>query len=101
MLANMHLEVDIAENGLVAVDKVTANDYDLVLMDIQMPVMDGKMACEKLKQTGISIPIIAFTANVMEHEVSEYSRIGFDGVLAKPVEMSKLFGILKQHLLDD
>lgn len=41
MLANMHLEVDIAENGLVAVDKVTVNDYDLVLMDIQMPEMDS------------------------------------------------------------
>jgi len=91
-------KVDLAENGEEGLQKALTNPYDLILMDIQMPVMDGKEAMRSLQQLGISIPTYALTANVMPSDIKEYTEIGFTGTLNKPLELANLYQVLGQHL---
>ena len=90
--------VDLAANGQEALQKVLNGHYDLILMDIQMPVMDGKEAMKSLQQLGINIPTYALTANVMPSDIREYSAIGFTGTLSKPLDVGNLYQVLNQHL---
>jgi signal transduction histidine kinase/CheY-like chemotaxis protein len=91
-------QVDLAVNGLKGLQKALEVQYDLILMDIQMPVMDGKEAMKSLLQLGVSTPVYALTANVMPSDIQEYAAIGFTGALSKPLELEELFSILSQHL---
>lgn len=94
--------VDIAENGKVAVEKYKNNDYDLILMDIQMPVMDGIEASqeirkyEKLNNITEPIKIIAITAYVMEKDRSMCLNAGMDEYLAKPFKPQELIDLIDQ-----
>lgn len=91
-------KIDTAVNGLEGLQMALSGDYDLILMDIQMPVMDGKEALKSLQQLGISTPIYALTANVISADIQEYIALGFSGVLSKPLELNKLYSVLKQYL---
>lgn len=91
-------QVELATDGAQGVQKVLAGHYGLVLMDIQMPVMDGKEAMKSLQQLGINIPVYALTANVMPTDIQEYAAIGFTGTLKKPLELEHLYQVLSQHL---
>ena len=91
-------QVDLAVNGLEGLQKALDVQYDLVLMDIQMPVMDGKEAMKSLLQLGVSTPVYALTANVMPSDIQEYAAIGFTGALSKPLELENLYSVLSQHL---
>lgn len=85
--------VDTAENGVVAVAAVERNTYDLVLMDIQMPEMDGYEATSRIRALpGVAsqVPIVAMTANAMEEEVRHCFSLGMNGHLAKPYEKTTL-----------
>ena len=84
LLKGLPYEIDEAENGELAVEKALKNDYDLVFLDIQMPVMDGLSAIQALKVADYSKPIIACTANVMKEDVEQYMSAGFDSVIGKP-----------------
>ncbi|MGS2719837.1 ATP-binding protein [Paraglaciecola aestuariivivens] len=102
-LIMLHLEktgvqVDLAENGELGIQKVLSGAYDLVLMDIQMPIMDGKQALQSLRQLGINLPIYALTANVMSDDIKIYDSLGFNGTLSKPIELPLLYKILNKHL---
>jgi CheY-like chemotaxis protein len=79
-----------AKNGREAVELCLKNKPKLILMDIQMPEMDGIEAFKVLRQKGCASPIVALTANAMSHEVDKYLALGFDGHLKKPIER-KLF----------
>jgi PAS domain S-box-containing protein len=82
---------DFAENGKVAVDLAASKHYDIILMDIQMPEMDGLEATQLLrKQHGNEIPIIAITANAIKEELEYYLKNGFTDYLTKPFEEKKL-----------
>lgn len=83
------LTVDIAENGLVAVEKFQAHEYDLVLMDIQMPVMNGLIAGKKIRELS-NVPIIALSAYASEQEAEKCLRAGFSDYLAKPFKPEEL-----------
>lgn len=72
------------ENGELAVERALSEDYDLVFLDIQMPVMDGLSALQALKTVDYPKPIIACTANVMKEDVAQYLDAGFDSVIGKP-----------------
>lgn len=76
--------IDEAENGELAVERALSQDYDLVLLDIQMPVMDGLSALQALKTVDYPKPIIACTANVMKEDIAQYMEAGFDSVICKP-----------------
>jgi signal transduction histidine kinase/CheY-like chemotaxis protein len=96
LLEDAHLTIDAAENGQIAVQMVSANNYDLVLMDMQMPVMDGLAATRaiRLKPQFRSLPIIAMTANVMESDREKCTEAGMNDHLAKPIDPEALFAAL-------
>jgi signal transduction histidine kinase/CheY-like chemotaxis protein len=91
-------QVDLAVNGLEGLQKALAVQYDVILMDIQMPIMDGKEAMKSLLQQGNNTPTYALTANVMPSDIEEYAAIGFTGALSKPLELENLYAVLEQHL---
>ena len=82
---------DFAQNGKVAIEMAASHHYDIILMDIQMPEMDGLEATQLLrKQYGDNIPIIAITANAIKEELDYYLKNGFTDYLTKPFEEKKL-----------
>jgi CheY-like chemotaxis protein len=94
--------VEIAENGSIAVEKVKNSDYDLVLMDIQMPVMDGMEATRQIRRISdenkAAIPIVALTANAMKSECDTYREIGMNDCMAKPFEEPMLFKTVSKNI---
>src|SRR5580692_6133416 len=96
LLEDAHLAIDTAENGRVAVEMVTEHEYELVLMDMQMPVMDGLAAARAIrsKPQFQSLPIIAMTANVMESDRDRCAEAGMNDHLAKPIDPDALFAAL-------
>lgn len=91
-------QVDIACDGQQAVELALQSDYDLVLMDIQMPNMDGKEAFETLQALGFTKPIVALTANVISSDVEVYTQMGFTASLAKPLNLTHFYETLGKHL---
>ena len=94
--------VDTAENGAVAVEKIRTSDpgrYDLVLMDVQMPVMDGCTATQRIRAlkdpARAAVPIVAMTANVFEEERKRAFDCGMNGFLSKPIVIEELVDALK------
>jgi PAS domain S-box-containing protein len=93
ILRAIGVEVDLAVNGVEAVEAVKAARYDLVLMDVQMPVMDGVQATRVIR--GLSgpcaeVPIVALSANVLPEQVASYRRAGVDAHLGKPINPADL-----------
>ena len=92
------LVVDCAENGQVAVQMATATDYDAILMDMQMPVMDGFTAATTLRNQGQTLPIIALTADAMLGAEEKCRAAGCSGFFTKPVNIDQLLGYLAELL---
>jgi CheY-like chemotaxis protein len=82
--------VEQAENGHIGYELASKNPYDLILMDIHMPVMDGFTATRLLHQAGVRIPIVALTARVMKGFESEVEAMGCAGYVSKPVDIDRL-----------
>lgn len=102
VLRKAGLTVEEAENGLQAVERATSEDFDLLLMDMQMPVMDGFTATRKLREHGLKQPIFALTANVMQADRERCEKAGCTGFLTKPIDLDKLLAALTEVLeLDD
>ena len=92
-LINLGYAIDVAENGEEAVAKVKSRRYDLIFMDVQMPVMDGFQATEQIRGLGedsSSIPIVAVTANAFQSERDKCFSSGMDDYLTKPVDKDRL-----------
>lgn len=105
LLSFINVEVEQAEDGKIAVEKIEQNPphyYDLVLMDIQMPVMNGYEAARRIRSIGRGdtddIPIIAMTANAFADDIKEALDSGMNDHLAKPVEVSKLLEMMEKWL---
>ncbi|MBL8812561.1 MAG: response regulator [Planctomycetaceae bacterium] len=98
VLRKAGLEVEEAEHGCIAVEKATSGNYDLLLMDMQMPIMDGFTATQTLRAQGLRTPIIAFTANVMEQDRLRCSEAGCSGFLTKPINIDLLLTTLAEYL---
>ena len=92
------LTVDEAENGLEAVRKATETPYDLLLMDMQMPVMDGLAATVQLRKARMKQPIIALTANVMQGDRERCEQAGCSAFLTKPIDRDRLLETLADFL---
>ena len=88
--------VDTAENGEIALEKALANHYDLILMDIQMPIMDGYKTTKALRERGFSNPIIATTARSMPSELERCLEAGCTKVLCKPINFANLFSMISE-----
>jgi|GEM_PF-2158785 len=97
-LENMGAKVDVAANGLEALRMVDHLPYDLVLMDINMPEMDGVTACRRIREMGINTPIVALTANAMKGDREGFMDAGMDGYLSKPLIREALVEMLSRML---
>lgn len=99
ILESLPVNVDMAENGLEAIEKIKQQDYSLVLMDIQMPVMDGVSATKAIRSEydKEKLPVIALTANVLDTEVEHYREIGMNDHLGKPFERTELEQLVRQY----
>jgi len=96
LLGQIGLDPTIVGNGAEALEAWEQGDYDLILMDVQMPVMDGAAATEAIRTREAALgrpatPIVALTANAMRHQVEAYRAAGMDGILAKPLDIAALF----------
>jgi CheY-like chemotaxis protein len=100
LLEDSGLAIDFAENGKQALDMVTANPnkYHIILMDVQMPEMDGLEATRRIRKLGKSLPIIALTANVFKDDIDACLAAGMDDHLGKPFEPDKLIEKLWVYL---
>lgn len=98
VLRKAGLTVDEAENGAIAVEKASTGSYSLVLMDMQMPVMDGFTATRTLRERGLKTPILAFTANVMEQDRQRCAAAGCTGFLTKPINIDLLLSTIADFL---
>ncbi|MBT9586278.1 response regulator [bacterium] len=100
LLSEAGLETDIADNGLIAVEKVSQKEYDLVLMDMQMPVLDGVAATLEIRKDPRfqNLPIVAMTANAMQQDRERCAEAGMNGHVAKPIEPDDLFRALLQWI---
>ncbi len=103
VMGSLGLEVEIVADGKLAFEAWRAGTYDLILMDIQMPVMDGIDSARAIRaaeaETGRRrTPIVALTANALSHQVEEYLAAGMDGHVAKPIEIAKLYDAISRAL---
>jgi CheY-like chemotaxis protein/HPt (histidine-containing phosphotransfer) domain-containing protein len=98
LLTDAGAEVTIAENGQAAVEVATAYTFDLILMDMQMPVMDGYAATAELRRKGLTVPIIALTANAMLDDRDRCMACGCSYYLSKPVKEETLLKTVREHL---
>jgi signal transduction histidine kinase/BarA-like signal transduction histidine kinase len=99
ILENAGAEVAVADNGQLALELLRVHVYDLVLMDVQMPVMDGFTATQKIREElGLTLPVIAMTAGVMESEREQCTRAGMDDFIAKPIDVEQMFTTLARHM---
>ena len=102
MLTGLGVTVTLAENGQVAVDTYRPGAFDLLLLDISMPVLDGLSALSTIRQADRAagaepVPALAVTANAMQHQVQEYLENGFDGHIPKPFRSATLAQALADH----
>ncbi len=98
ILQKYGLKVTTVGNGQEAVDKVFDEWFDLILMDMQMPVMDGVEACKVIRKKGKQIPVIALTANVMTQHRQKFMAAGCDDFISKPIDREKLISAIARHL---
>ncbi len=100
LLERAGITLDIADNGTVAVEKLRGGRYDLVLMDVQMPELDGLAATRVIRADPAAqhLPIIALTANALPADVQACLDAGMDDYVAKPIERAHLFAVLRRWL---
>jgi len=103
LLDTSGIEIDIANNGKEAISKFeeavnNSNKYGLILMDVQMPIMDGYTASKKIREIDKSVPIIALTANAMTEDIEKTKQVGMDQHLVKPIDVEKLYLTLLEFL---
>jgi signal transduction histidine kinase/CheY-like chemotaxis protein len=97
LLSRHGITADFAEDGAKAIELANQNQYDLILMDIQMPNMDGYQAIAKLRELSFLKPIVALTAHAMKDERDRCIRAGFNDHLAKPVDEMMLISTLSRY----
>ncbi|MEA3289430.1 MAG: ATP-binding protein [Campylobacterota bacterium] len=98
LLDNSGIIIDIANNGKEAIDKFNKNSYDLIFMDIQMPIMGGIEATKIIRKSNKDIPIVALTANAMKDDKKQTKLIGMNKHMNKPIDIDELYEILFEYL---
>ena len=101
MLGKLNLQPDTASNGEEALLAMKAQRYDLVLMDCEMPILDGFSATQQLRAWEIAnqrvrTPVVALTAHILSEHKERARQAGMDGHMAKPVELSQLRELIEQ-----
>ncbi|MEO9802451.1 MAG: response regulator [Reichenbachiella sp.] len=97
-LSRWDIAVDVAENGREALEKTAIESYDLILMDLQMPEMDGYTASEELRKRGYTVPILALTASVMLDVGDRVFKSGMNDFITKPFDPDDLYNKIRSHI---
>ena len=102
LLTSIGLIVEIANNGKEGVERALTESFDLIFMDIQMPIMDGFTAAQRIREESSlkNIPIIAMTAHAMEGDLEKSLAAGMNAHLTKPIDIDKLVAVLNQWFID-
>jgi signal transduction histidine kinase/ActR/RegA family two-component response regulator len=103
LLSQIGLDPTVVENGEQAIAAWEDGDWAVILMDVQMPVMDGVTAAREIRRREAALgrartPIIALTANAMAHQAAEYAAAGMDGHVSKPIDIARLFAAIEAAL---
>ncbi len=98
ILERVGLQIDLAANGQQTVEMARSQDYDLILMDVQMPVIDGLEATRILRSEGLTTPVIALTAHTMKEIQKRCLCAGCDGFLCKPLNQGTLLAAVQQYV---
>ncbi len=102
MLSVLGCKIQIVANGVEALQMVMLEEYDLIVMDIQMPVISGFETCRRLREAGVpwlkSVPIIGISANPSE-SIDYFAEKGMNAYISKPIHESDLLDTIKKHLL--
>ena len=98
ILEKAKLKVDVAHNGLVALNKVKKNKYDVVLMDIQMPIMDGYKASVEIRKLNTTLPIFALSGAVFMEVKDKINESGMNGFIYKPFEPENLLDKIEEAI---
>lgn len=91
----------IVDNGQKAVNEALKKDYDLILMDINMPILDGVSATKQLRDANYDKPIVSLSANVIKSDVQSYKEAGIDDTLAKPIDTQALDNVLRKYITNE
>jgi len=96
LLEDAHVQIDVAEHGAAAIQQISENNYDLVFMDMQMPIMDGIAATKVIRSSPrfANLPIVAMTANAMDRDRELCLAAGMSDHIAKPIDPPKLYAAL-------
>lgn len=89
---------EVVDNGLMAVQKALTAPYDLIIMDVQMPIMDGLTATKKLRAEGYEGPIAILTANALKEDKDKCLKAGANNYMTKPIVVEEFYATLKEHL---
>ncbi|MBF0442478.1 MAG: PAS domain S-box protein, partial [Oligoflexales bacterium] len=98
LLTMLGAMVDVTSDGREAVSKASEKDYDIILMDIQMPIVDGLDATKEIRRRGIGCPVIALTAYAMPEEIDRCLLAGCDGHIPKPVTQERLINVIRSKI---
>jgi len=98
LLKRSGIIVDCADNGKLGFEKAMAGNYDMVFMDVQMPVLDGLSATRLLRENNYLRPVVALTAHAMRDDRQKCIEVGCDGFLTKPIDESQLLEIIGRHV---
>jgi len=98
LLENSNIKLDIASNGKEGVELFQKNSYALILMDIQMPIMDGYEASQIIRKIDQHIPILALSANAMKEDMEKSKSHGMNTHLNKPIDVEKLYKVLLKYI---
>ena len=97
LLSSMDVDLAMVENGEEAVAAAAGETWDLILMDMQMPVMDGPAATRAIRAAGDMTPVVALTANVLPEQIEQCRAAGMQGHVAKPIDPRALMAALSEH----
>lgn len=98
ILSNINMLITFAENGLDGVNKAKEEKFDIILMDIRMPIMDGLEATKVIRTFDSNIPIIALSANAYKEDIEKSIKFGMNEHLAKPIDKQKLINTINRYL---
>ena len=101
LLEGTGLVILTANDGQEGVDRFRQSPCDLILMDVQMPVMDGYAASRAIRALDPAVPIVALTANAFPEDVDRALAAGMNAHLSKPIDLTQLLGVLRRFLVPD
>ena len=101
LLDSMGHKVELTANGQEACDALTSGNFDLIIMDVHMPIVDGLLATRVIRGSGNGIPIIGCTADSFPDQVEEFKQLGMNDVVVKPIHRHSLFVSINKVMDED